>query len=135
MNLNKRSKKALSLNITSLIDVMFILLLFFIVTSTFKDPHTSALDLILPSSKKAQANEDYDEVILYIDKNNQLSFAGQKISMKQFDKQFPALYETVKEKTIVLKGDESVPYQSFVSVLDILKLNKVEKLIIATKAK
>jgi biopolymer transport protein ExbD len=135
MKLNKRTKKALNLNITSLIDVMFILLLFFIVTSTFKDPHSSALDLILPSSKKVQADQKYDEVVLYIDKNNQLSFAGKKISMKQFEEQFAALYETVKEKTIVLKGDENVPYQSFVSVLDVLKLNKVEKLIIATKGK
>lgn len=135
MKLNKRQKKALNLNITSLIDVMFILLLFFIVTSTFKDPHSAALDLILPSSEKVANTEEPDEVILFIDKNNQLSFAGTKFPLDSVSSKFPALYESVKDKTIVLKGDEKVPYQSFVTVLDVLKRNKVDKLIIATRKK
>ena len=61
MRLNKSQKKALTLNITSLIDVLFILLLFFVVTSTFKDPSASALDLELPKSSKTQSDETPDE--------------------------------------------------------------------------
>jgi len=133
MKLTKQSKKSLQLNITSLIDVMFILLLFFIVTSTFKDPNDAALDIVLPKSSATAETKEANEELMYIDKTGRISFLGKKMSLEQFKSDFPALYKSQKEKTILLKGDEEVSYQMFISVFDILKENNVDKLILAAK--
>ncbi|MCB0278160.1 MAG: biopolymer transporter ExbD [Calditrichaeota bacterium] len=135
MKLSKRTKRALNINLTSLIDVLFILLLFFIVTSTFKDPNTAALDLILPKANKTSDDKESDEAILFLDKNQQVSFLGHTIPLDSLESRFPQVLSELANKTIMLKGDESISYQSFITVFDILKLNKVDKLVLAAKKK
>ena len=133
MKLSKQTKKSLQLNVTSLIDVMFILLLFFIVTSTFKDPNDAALDIILPKSNTTTEATDSGEEILFINKTGKISFAGKEVSLDELSAKFPELYKGKESKTILLKGDEEVSYQMFISVFDVLKANNVEKLILAAK--
>jgi len=133
MKLTKQSKKSLQLNVTSLIDVMFILLLFFIVTSTFKDPNDAALDIVLPKSNSTAETSESSEQVLYINKTGLISFAGKEIPLDEFSEQFKELYSGKEDKTILLKGDEEVSYQMFISVFDILKANNVDKLILAAK--
>lgn len=133
MKLNKQTKKSLQLNVTSLIDVMFILLLFFIVTSTFKDPNDAALDIVLPKSNSTAESSESNEQILYINKTGLISFVGKEIPLAEFSDRFKELYKGNEEKTILLKGDEEVSYQMFISVFDILKVNNVDKLILAAK--
>ena len=135
MKLSKRSKRALNINLTSLIDVLFILLLFFIVTSTFKDPNTAALDLILPKANKTNEEKSTDEAILFLNKDKQISFLGKTIPLDSLEFRFPSLVKELADRTIILKGDENVSYQSFITVFDILKLNKIDKLVLAAKKK
>ena len=111
---------------------MFILLLFFIVTSSFRDPNDAALDIILPKSNATSAENKSSESTLFIDKTGLISFEGKKLSIKDFKSQFKTLY-TDTTKTILLKGDEEVSYQMFISVFDILKEHNIDKLILATK--
>lgn len=133
MKLSKQTKKSLQLNVTSLIDVMFILLLFFIVTSTFKDPNDAALDIILPKSNSTASSSESSEEVLYINKNGKVSFTGKEIKIEDLSTQFPILYKGNENKTILLKGDEEVSYQMFITVFDVLKANNVDKLILAAK--
>lgn len=133
MKLSKGNKKSLQLNITSLIDVMFILLLFFIVTSSFKDPNDAALDIVLPKSNATATTTQSNDLVLYIDKTGSVSFMGKKFTITEFSGVFPDLYKNNEEKTILLKSDEDVSYQMFISVFDILKENNVDKLILAAK--
>ncbi len=133
MKLNRRQKKALTLNITSLIDVLFILLLFFVVTSTFKDPNASALDLELPKSSKTQTTEAAEEETIYLDKNNQVSMLGQIFPLDSLAIKFPQLKDKIGSKVVVLKGDENVKYQSFITIFDVLKAHDIEKLVLASE--
>lgn len=133
MKLNKTQKKALSLNITSLIDVLFILLLFFVVTSTFKDPNASALDLELPKSSKTQSDETPDEETIYLDKNNKVSMLDEIFPLDSLSAKFPALKARLESKVVVLKGDEAVKYQSFITIFDVLKAHNIEKLVLASE--
>lgn len=135
MKLNRQQKKALSLNMTSLIDVLFILLLFFIVTSTFRDPNSSALDLELPKSSKTQSEEIPDEEVVYLDQLNRVSIAGRILPLDSLAEVFPQLKDQLKSKVIVLKGDENVKYQSFITIFDIFKAHQIDKLVLASEKK
>ena len=136
MKLAKRVKKSSTLNITSLIDVMFILLLFFIVTSTFKEINNAALDIVLPKANQGkEVEEKEDEITLFLAKNNQISLLDEQMPLDSFDLKFHRYKEKIGDKTILLKGDENVTYQSFIEVFDILKKHNIEKLILLSKKK
>ena len=135
MKLNRKKKTALTLNMTSLIDVLFILLLFFIVTSTFRDPNSSALDLELPKASKTQSEEIPKEETVYLDKNNRVSILGRILPLDSLAEIFPTLKDQLKSKVIVLKGDENVKYQSFITIFDVFKANQIDKLVLASEKK
>ena len=74
----KKNKKLLTLNLTSLIDVLFILIIFFAVSSTFLEQ--PGIELKLP---EAESSESYtsQKVILYIDKDKNIFLNDQLITM------------------------------------------------------
>ena len=134
MKLNKFKRKSISINITSLIDVMFILLLFFIVTSTFRDINAAALELELPKSEEAkEESNDIKEFTLYLDKNNNVSIAGRIIKLDSLQFVFADLKEEIAGNPIVIKGDQEVSYQSFIKVFDVLKSHDITNLILAAE--
>lgn len=133
MKLNKRNKKALSLNITSLIDVLFILLLFFVVTSTFKDLSGGGLDIELPSSSDTASKDVPKEEVLYLDKDDQVSLLGKVFPLDSLDAFFQANKDSIQAKVLIFKGDQKASYQSFITVFDILKTHQINKLVIATE--
>lgn len=134
MKLNKFKRKSLSINITSLIDVMFILLLFFIVTSTFREKNSAALDLELPKSDQAkEESNEKEEVTLYLDKNKNVSILGKVFALDSLQFYFPSLKNQLSGKPLIIKGDQEVTYQSFIKVFDVLKSHNIPNLILAAE--
>jgi biopolymer transport protein ExbD len=132
MKISKTQKKSIQLNVTSLIDVMFILILFFVVTSTFKDPGNNALDIVLPKSKHASEEKiEPKEEVLFLSNTGKVSFLGKRFAIDSLEIYFPKLISDLDDKTVVLKGDKDVSYQRFIQVFETLKKHNIEKLILA----
>jgi len=125
----KSSKKLATLNLTSLIDVLFILIIFFAVSSTFLEQ--PGIELKLP---EAETSESYttQKVILYIDKNNNLFLNDQLITVNTMIEEIKKLGEISMENSIVLKADKQVEHGQIIEIMDILRKNKFYKIIIST---
>ena len=125
----KSSKKLATLNLTSLIDVLFILIIFFAVSSTFLEQ--PGIELKLP---EAESSESYttQKVILYIDKNNNLFLNDQLITVNTMIDEIKKLGEISMENSIVLKADKQVEHGQIIEIMDILRKNKFYKIIIST---
>lgn len=125
----KSSKKLLTLNLTSLIDVLFILIIFFAVSSTFLEQ--PGIELKLPD---AESSENYttQKIILYIDKSNNLFLNDQLISTNTMIEEIKKLGEIADENSIVLKADKEVGHGEIIRIMDILRKNKFYKIIIST---
>jgi biopolymer transport protein ExbD len=127
MNANKRD--TISPDITPLIDVVFILLIFFIVSSVFKKDEL-ALKLNLPNSNTS--------ALLLKDKDISIELTSNKLAMHNkeisFDK-FNLALKTIKDKktNIILHIDENVNYKRIIKVLDALKENNLNKLSLVSK--
>jgi len=123
------SKKLLILNLTSLIDVLFILIIFFAVSSTFLEQ--PGIELKLP---EAESSESYttQKIILYVDKSDNLSLNDQMISTNTMIGEIKKLGEISKENSIVLKADKEVNHGEIIRIMDILRKNKYYKIIIST---
>ena len=107
--------------IVSLIDILAILLIFFIVTTTFKKS-LPQLKIALPESKSAAAAETKEEpVMLEVKDENTLQLDGQPVTLDVLAVELRRVNEENTERGIALQADESVPFRLIVQIIDALR--------------
>lgn len=129
MRFSETKKRKVVINITSLIDVLFLLLIFFMVSSTFVEQ--PGMKLELPESKSSTA-EKIKDLVLEITSDGDLILNDTPISLDKLENQLKKLLPSLEEKTLVLKADKSIPHGKVVKVMDLARLSGLEKIIIAT---
>ena len=131
----KKRREVDEINSSSMADIAFLLLVFFLVTTTI-DPG-EGLTMILPPYEADQLNKDADEIVkILVRSSGQVLFDGEIIGINQIE-------ENAKNKTqelqILKKDDKKQPifivitdqkaqYQLFLKVLDQLKLAECKKI-------
>ncbi len=125
----RKKRESITPDLTPLIDVVFILLIFFIVSSVFKKEEL-ALVLDLPSSQ-AQALEIKEKEIFIELSSNKLALFGEEVSLEDFDKQLSKIDN--KKRTIIVRIDKNVEYQRVVKILDNLQKYDLNNLSLVTK--
>lgn len=130
--MSRRTKReSLAMDLTPLIDVVFLLLIFFLVTSTFKKDELALL-LKLPKTEQGAGSEKkFDQLTIELS-NEEVAVNGKKSSMEDLPTTFQ---NTSKEALINLRVDGDVKYQRLVQVLDLLQLNKLENISLITDKK
>ena len=130
-----KRKRTPQIIIVSLIDIFAMLLIFFIVTTTFKTAQ-SELSIKLPESKTASAAENpTDPILLAITSDEKIVLDDQHL--KSVDDLASALQEAQKKapnRPLAMKADEKVSFGFLVQVLDSLKKAGVKNLPTFTKA-
>lgn len=126
-----KRREALGLDLTPLIDVVFILIIFFIVSSTFKD-EKAILNLTLPSSQGENLKIEKKQISLELSKDA-LAYDGEKIDFTTLQSKLKNIKD--KQKPIIVNIDSSVPYNRVVELLNILQLNELNNLALVTNPK
>lgn len=115
-----------NIDLTPLIDVVFMLLIFFIMTTTFSKP---VLDVILPESKMAESKETQtQEILISVTKDGKLYYNNTLIN----ESEIKSILDANTDKVLNLYIDKSAPFQSFVNLIDIAKKERSGKFIIST---
>ncbi|MBN2400310.1 MAG: biopolymer transporter ExbD [Candidatus Aminicenantes bacterium] len=130
MQLQTRPRRKMVINITSLIDVIFMLLLFFMITSTFLEQ--PGIKLELPTAKTSAHNEP-QEFVLTVDKKGGLSLNRQTLTLVELESEIRKVLPRMKDGALVLKADQEISHGLVVQVMDLAKRGGVKKLIIGTK--
>jgi biopolymer transport protein ExbD len=100
---------------TPLIDVVFLLLVFFMLTSAFLVPE--AIELELPSSSSAEkANQT--PIVVILGGDGQLLLNGQEVSLEELKRRIEHLLSGNPEQQITLKSDARVAVQDLLGVMD-----------------
>ena len=114
----QRRKKNLIINVTSLIDVLFLLLIFFMVTSTFKNQ--PAINLVLPRS--ATATETVDTpAILFLTAEGDVYLNDTLIDKESLPGRLEQLNTESGEDRMVLRADENAAHGDVVELIDTIK--------------
>lgn len=132
MQLRKRHKRSLILNVTSLIDVLFLLLIFFMISTTFLS--TPAIKLELPKAKNADPVRQ-DPIVIYIDSNGQAYLNDEPVDGALLEAAIAGKLAESEDKAVVLKADSRVSHGAVVGVMDILKGAGARRLTISTEPK
>ena len=130
MEFYRPHKKRPSINITSLIDVLFILIIFFMVSSTFKEQ--PGLELDLPSAKNVQMTEQ-NELVLFIDEQEKMYFNEQPITREILKNKLDSLAKAKNPPVFVLKADAKVSHGYVIEIIDMIREVGIRKFSIATQ--
>ena len=130
MNLRGRNKVNPNFNMSSMTDIVFLLLIFFMLSSTLVT--VSAIDVILP--KAGGKTENNTSVAVSITNQSKFYIDKTLVSIDNLELEILKKVEADKKKTVVIRGDQNVPYKSVMQVIDIANKNKL-KMILAVKGK
>lgn len=128
MNLKGRNKITPEFSMASMTDIVFLLLIFFMLASTLVT--TNAIDILLPKAsgktenKKSIAVSIKADLTYYIDQK--------RVGESVLENELLAAIATEEKPTVVLRAEKSVPIENVVKVMDIANRNKI-KVILAVK--
>jgi len=126
----EQKKRRPSINITSLIDVLFILLIFFMVSSSFIEQPGMKLELPTIKSREVARVEN---VVLHISKEGTIFLADKQVDFDQLQEEIEAMIPNIQEKTLILKADREAEHGLIVRVMDVAKRSGLTKIIIGTR--
>ena len=130
MNLRGRNKVSADFNMSSMTDIVFLLLIFFMLTSTMVT--TNALDLVLPKAKgKTDSNKN---IAVSINKKLEYFIDKEAVPESELESKLLAIVEADKNKAIIPRAEEGVPIEKAVGVLDIANRNQI-KVVLAVRPK
>jgi len=130
MNLRRKDKFRVEVSTSSLSDIMFFLMLFFLIASTMVSP--SVIKLTLPKSQHNQTVRKI-EIAISITKDLKYYVNNKEVDFNDLERELTVEVQKVKEPTIVLRVDNTVPVQDLVNVMQIGNKLKI-KMILATKS-
>jgi biopolymer transport protein ExbD len=136
MAIQTRNKRSTDFSTASMSDLVFLLLIFFMLTSTLVSPN--AIKLLLPSSNsKTMAKQS---VTVYINDQYQYYVNENRTNVDDLEARISTGIQNQEEASVVLRADKSVAVQYIVHVIDAVneinrKQNAKHKVILATKPK
>lgn len=120
------------LDVTPMADMVFLLLIFFMLSSPlFMQP---GIKIKLPKTVTAEP-ELGDKLILNISKEKKLILNGKEVELENLERELRLSFLNRADKVLILRADKEVPHGLVVEALDKAKLAGAEKLAIATEVK
>lgn len=133
MNLRPQKRPDLLVDITPLIDVVFLLLIFFMVSTTFE--RQAKLKIALPEATAQSQSQEAQSIIIGIDAMGRYHINDRQLVNAQKETLKLALQKTVgdnKDASLILRADARTPHQAVVNAMDVAAQLGLTRLSIAT---
>lgn len=129
--INQKKNRSV-LNVTPLIDVVFNLVLFFAVSSTFLEQ--PGIKLALPEAQKTDLQK-IDKAVVFVTADKQILLRDKEVSFENLGSLLKDEMEQSLDKALIVNADKEVPHGLVVKIMDLARQNGVLKLVIATEQK
>ncbi len=130
INFTEGERSRPGLNITPLIDVVFLLLIFFMLTSTFIEPR--AIDLVLPGQRSAERTVSAEPVVVDITPAGVIRLNGLRLSMDQLDAEIAGRLRASPRNDVTVRAEAEVSVQLLVGVMDRIRAAGTRNIKLAT---
>ena len=131
MHFRREQEENYSLELTPLIDVVFLLLIFFMVSTEFVD-FSRRMDITLPTSKAASDDEVVKNLEIEMTKDKKIYIRGRRTSLPQLEASLAKLRKPQDVKTII-RADREIEYGEVVKVMGLLQAAQVTDISVAVK--
>lgn len=121
------------LNLTPMIDIVFLLIIFFMVGTQF-DELERDFDVEVPEVNSAQAlTSGPDELVINIRQNGELRMQSETLTAEELESRLTAAREKYSRQAVIIRGDSDVPYQHVADVLSICHRAQIRSVSLATR--
>ncbi|MDI3472440.1 MAG: biopolymer transport protein ExbD [Thermotogaceae bacterium] len=125
--------QSIVIEITPLIDVIFLLLLFFVLTTTFVIEE-KAIEINLPEAQTGVSETIQEKrLIVSIDSDDRIYFNGKRISINDLNYEIEKYLSTQRTNTAYITADKTAHYGIVVRIMDIFRAYKITDLKISVK--
>ena len=126
----KRPRYQIQVPLTALIDIVFLLLIYFLLTTNFMVDE--GIKIKLPQAK-ASAPQTEQEITIYIDREGRSFLENQEVSLGNLFERLKKMISGRENKLVVIKADRSVILNKVVKVMDVAKAAGAGRLCLATE--
>ena len=131
MRFLKKSEEEYSINLPSMTDIIFLLLIFFMVATVLKDS-TRRLDVQLPEARSDQAAE-FRRLTIEMAADGAISLNGELTTQEQLEQQLQPTGGTEEQRSVVIKADKRLPYGKVIEVMGLCQSAGIADIAVAVK--
>ena len=119
------------LNVTPLLDLAFVLLIIFMITTPLVE---NSVDLVVPSSGVSSSPVEPSKVqTVEVDRNNEWKLNGDVVTPAELESRLALLKQQNPELSVVVRPHKELEIQKFIGVMDVLKRLKIAKVGVVTR--
>jgi biopolymer transport protein ExbD len=127
----RKKREAPRVDLTSMVDVVFLLLIFFMISTTFVE--SPGIDVKLPESSSQVSEREIREVKVYLSSTGEISLGKERVTQQELEKRLRSYGAGAKTMTFVLLADREARHGQVVRLMDMAKVHGFGKLAIATE--
>ena len=133
MNFRKRAQpQLLGFQIAPMVDILLVLLVFFIVTWNFAITENE-LDVKVPTATAAKEQQPVaNQTVLNVRKNGTVVMNRKELTLEELQKKLSQLAQLYPDYAIILRGDEHLPYKDLMAVMDVCRQANIWNVAFAT---
>ena len=128
----KREEDNFAMEMTPLIDVVFLLIIFFMVSTVFVD-FSRRMEINLPSSKSSIIDEKPKTLEIEMSKDKKIVLAGKPITVLGLEQALRKLDVKGRKQTAIIKADKLLPYGEVIQVMGLLQKAGIPDISVAVK--
>jgi biopolymer transport protein ExbD len=130
MELKRQLLRKVNIDITPLIDVVFLLLIFLMVSSTFAEQ--PGIRITLPSAKTA-SSERIEDLVLTITEDGRIFLNDKLMGHKTLARELKRAVQESPQKNLILRADRTVDHGEVVKVMDLARKSGIKRLVVGTR--
>ena len=129
MNLPTRKRPKAEVNIVPMVDVLTVLIFFFLLTMQFKEIY--AVDITPPTMKSSTSAQSHKPDTIAVSKEGNYFFNGEPSNLNSIKEKIEKIAQT-KDSAIIVMADQKTPLESVTDIIDLARLSKIRKLSLQT---
>lgn len=132
MRFRREEEDNFSLDMTPMIDVVFLLIIFFMVSTVFVD-FSRKMDINLPTSKSSNLDESAKTLEVEMLKDKKIFLSGKPVTLLGLETTLAKMELKDKKPTAIIRADKSLPYGDVIQVMGILQKKGIPDISVAVK--
>lgn len=129
----RRARGTVVLEVTPLVDIVFLLLIFFLLTATYvKNPN---IDISLPKASLKQVTQHQKDIVVAIKENGKILYGNEPVDLDDLEGLLSARYSESQDAVVVIRADKASRHGRVVEVMDLAKKVGFGRLAIAIEGK
>jgi biopolymer transport protein ExbD len=128
----ERNDDEMRLELISMTDIVFLLLIFFMVSTTFVD-FSRRLDIQLPETKAAEVVQEVQQYVIEMDTGGAVRLDGQPVPLQKLPQRLAQKDGQARQRSVIIRADKRLPYGKVVTVLGLVRQARIRDIAVAVR--